>query len=74
VADEESALAKAVKAGEFGINLLPGQPEQLAATFRDLAQNQPRLRDWGRAGREYVKHFERDHVLADFREKLKSLV
>ena len=74
VADEESALAKAVKAGEFGIYLLPGQPEQLAATFRDLAQNQPRLRDWGRAGREYVKHFERDHVLADFREKLKSLV
>jgi hypothetical protein len=42
-------------------------------TFRDLAQNRPRLREWGQAGREYVKRFERDHVLADFREKLKSL-
>jgi colanic acid biosynthesis glycosyl transferase WcaI len=73
VADEESALAKAVKAGGFGINLLPGQPEQLVVTFRDLAQNRPRLREWGQAGREYVKRFERDHVLADFREKLKSL-
>jgi colanic acid biosynthesis glycosyl transferase WcaI len=74
VADEESALAKAVKAGGFGINLLPGQPEQLAATFRDLAQNRPQLRAWGQAGREYVKRFERDRVLADFLEKLKSLV
>jgi colanic acid biosynthesis glycosyl transferase WcaI len=74
VADEESALAKAVKAGEFGINLLPGQPEQLAATFRNLAQNRSLLRDWGRAGREYVKRFERDNILADFQEKLKSLI
>jgi colanic acid biosynthesis glycosyl transferase WcaI len=74
VADEESALAKAVKAGGFGINLLPGQPEQLAATFRDLAQNRPLLRDCGRAGREYVKRFERDRVLSDFLTQLKSLV
>jgi colanic acid biosynthesis glycosyl transferase WcaI len=74
VADEESALAKAVKAGGFGINLLPDQPEQLAATFRDLAQNRPLLREWGGAGREYVKRFEHDRVLTDFREKLKSLI
>jgi len=74
VADEESALAKAVKVGGFGINLLPGQPRQLAATFRNLSQNRPLLRDWGRAGREYVKRFERDHILADFREKLRSFI
>jgi colanic acid biosynthesis glycosyl transferase WcaI len=73
VADEESALAKAVKTGGFGINLLPGQPEQLAATFRDLAQNRPQLRAWGQAGREYVKRFERDRVLSDFLTQLKSI-
>jgi colanic acid biosynthesis glycosyl transferase WcaI len=73
VADEESALAKAVKTGRFGINLLPGQPEQLAATFRDLAQNRNRLQEWGRAGREYVKRFERDRVLSDFLTQLKSI-
>jgi colanic acid biosynthesis glycosyl transferase WcaI len=74
VADEESALAIVVKEGRFGRNLSPGQPRELANTLRDLAQDREPLVDWGRAGREYVKRFDRDRVLADFREKLKSLV
>jgi colanic acid biosynthesis glycosyl transferase WcaI len=71
VADEESALAVVVKEGRFGRNLLPGQPRELANTLRDLAQDREPLVDWGRAGREYVKRFDRDRVLADFRETLK---
>jgi colanic acid biosynthesis glycosyl transferase WcaI len=72
VADEESALARVVKAGAFGINVPPGQPEQLARTFRDLGQDRQVLGDWGQAGRKYVARFERGKVLSDFFEKLKS--
>jgi colanic acid biosynthesis glycosyl transferase WcaI len=74
VADEESALARAIKDGGVGINLPPGQPERLASTLRELAQDRPSLRDWGRTGREYVKRFERDRVLSDFLAELKPLV
>lgn len=73
VADEESALAVVVKEGRFGRNLTPGQPRELADTLRDLAQDRKPLTDWGQAGREYVKRYDRDRVLADFREKLKAL-
>ena len=74
VADEESALARVVKAGGFGKNLLPGQPEELARSFRQLAQDRQLLRDWGLAGREYVRRFERKQVIGDFVARLESLV
>ncbi len=74
VADEGSALSDAVKTGGFGINLPPGQPNQLANALRDLAQNGQPLRDWSLAGREYVKRFDRDHVLSNFRTKLQDLL
>jgi colanic acid biosynthesis glycosyl transferase WcaI len=73
VADEESALARVVKAGGFGKNLPPGQPEELANTFRDLAQDRQLLRDRGQAGREYVKRFDHQRVLSDFVAQLESL-
>jgi colanic acid biosynthesis glycosyl transferase WcaI len=85
VADEESALARVVKDGGFGRNLPPGKPEELANTFCDLAlatgrvcptggQDRQLLRDWGQAGREYVKRFEHQRVLSDFVARLESLV
>jgi colanic acid biosynthesis glycosyl transferase WcaI len=73
VADEGSALADAVKEGRFGKNLPPGKPEQLAQTFRDLAQDRHSLRDWGAAGRKYVQRFERSKVLSDFLAQLRSV-
>src|SRR6202022_2420047 len=74
VADEESALARAVASGRFGINLPPGQADQLAQTFRELAEDRQRLSQWSLNGREYVKGFEQGKLLADFFERLKSLV
>jgi colanic acid biosynthesis glycosyl transferase WcaI len=74
VADEESALARAVANGRFGINRLPGQADQLAQTFRELAQDRQRLSQWCANGREYVKRFEQRKLLADFFERLKSIV
>jgi colanic acid biosynthesis glycosyl transferase WcaI len=73
VADDESALARAVAEGRFGLNLCPGQADQLAKTFRELAQDRPRLRQWSESGRVYVKRFEQKCLLADFFRKLQSL-
>lgn len=73
VADEESALAIAVKNGGFGINVVPGQPRELANTLRDLEQDRQLLGAWGRAGREYVKRFEHGRVLSEFFAQLESL-
>lgn len=73
VADDESALARAVAEGGFGINLRPGQPEQLAVTFRQLAQDQERLRRWSENGRIYVKRFEQRSLLGEFCRQLQSL-
>src|ERR1700704_802703 len=73
VADEESALSRAVVNGRFGINVLPGQVDQLAQTFRELAQDRQRLSQWRANGREYVKRFEQHKLLGDFFERLKNL-
>ena len=73
VADEESALAVAVKVGNFGVNLPPGRPEDIADKLRTLAANRAQLQKWGDAGREYVKQFEQCRILDDFFAKLQSL-
>jgi colanic acid biosynthesis glycosyl transferase WcaI len=44
VADAESALARVVKDGDFGRNVPPGKPEELANTFRELARDRQRSR------------------------------
>jgi colanic acid biosynthesis glycosyl transferase WcaI len=74
VADEESALARAVADGKFGKNVLPGNPEQLAKTFRLLARDRQQLRAWGAAGRGYVERFEQRQVLRRFLRELEALV
>jgi colanic acid biosynthesis glycosyl transferase WcaI len=73
VADEDSALARAVAEGQFGRNILPGKPDELAKTFRELANNPELLRRWGENGRAYVQRFEQQCVLGKFVEQLKSL-
>jgi len=73
VADDKSALARAVAEGRFGVNLRPGQAEQLATTFRELAQDRERLRQWSHNGRIYVRRFEQRALLADFYRQLQSL-
>jgi colanic acid biosynthesis glycosyl transferase WcaI len=73
VADDESALARAVAEGHFGVNLPPGRAEQLALTFRDLAHDQEQLRQWSENGRVYVRRFEQERLLADFYRQLQSL-
>ena len=73
VADEESALAKAVAEGDFGVNVLPGDASRLAEVFRALSANRAQLREWGENGRVYVQRYDRQKLLARFFEELKAL-
>ncbi|MEP7014567.1 MAG: WcaI family glycosyltransferase [Verrucomicrobiota bacterium] len=73
VADEESALARAVAHGGFGTNVLPGKPAELGKIFRDLAHDRQRLREWSQAGRFYVEQFEQKRLIEKFAVQLKSL-
>jgi colanic acid biosynthesis glycosyl transferase WcaI len=73
VADEESALAKAVEDGAFGVNVVPGDATELAGMFRELSRDRQRLRRWGESGRIYVQRYDREKLLADFFEELKRL-
>jgi len=73
VADDESALAKAVAAGKFGLNVRPGNATALAKALQDLAARPEERREWGRAGREYVKQFEQGPVMEKFHQELSSL-
>jgi len=73
VAAAECELALAVAEGQFGINIPPGYPEQLAALLDSLAQDQERLARFGAAGRRYVAQFEKRRVLQKFAEDLESL-
>ncbi len=73
VADEGSALAEAVTAGGFGVNVRPGQPAELAGIVFDLAKHPETRQAWGRAGRTYVEQFERSRVLGNFVTQLQSL-
>lgn len=73
VADDDSALARAVTAHGFGVNVIPGCPEHLANSLRDLAANRARLQEWGRGGRAYVMQFDQRYVLEKFLMELQSL-
>ena len=73
VADEESALAKAVRRGEFGVNVAPGKPQDLAQALIDVTAQPVRLGTWGAAGRQYVKQFEQQAVMEKFVNELASL-
>jgi len=65
VADADSELARAVEAGGFGINCLPGRPEALASTLIELAGDRARLA--GLASRtSWVQQFARERVLGDY--------
>jgi len=74
VADEESALARAVHKGGFGLNVLPGNARAVANAFTDLASRRDQLSSWGAAGRQYVKQFEQTPVMEKFVGQLAAIV
>ena len=73
VADEESALAKAVHAGGFGVNVTPGNPQRVADALGQMAEHPVKLTEWGSAGRKYVARFDQQPVMQRFFEQLAAL-
>ncbi len=74
VADEESALARAVRSAGCGVNVPPGRPSELAEVISTLADERERLAEWGKSGRRYVEKFERRRVQENFLAELQALV
>ncbi len=74
VAAPESDLAIAVAEGNFGINVPPGRPEELASVLEALAKDSARLAEYGAAGRRYVEQFEKARVLGDFLGELGGIL
>ena len=73
VADPESELAEAVTEGNFGRNIPPGQPHEIAAILDEIAGDKERLTAWGKSGRSYVQQFEKTQVFESFLRELEAL-
>jgi colanic acid biosynthesis glycosyl transferase WcaI len=73
VADEASALARAVRDGGFGMNVQPGNARAIADALHDLSTQLEQLRKWGLAGRDYVKQFEQRPVMEKFAGELAAI-
>ena len=70
VAAPECELALSLIEGNFGVNVPPGRPEELAAVLDALAKDPERLAEFGAAGRRYVEQFEKRRVFENFVRKL----
>ncbi len=73
VADQESELVRALREGEFGVNVEPGRPEKLAREFEHLAAHREQLQKFAAAGKRYVAQFEMERVLGEFEAELQKL-
>jgi colanic acid biosynthesis glycosyl transferase WcaI len=74
VAAPECELALSVREGNFGVNVPPGQPGELAAVLGPLAKDPHRLAEFGAAGRRYVEQFEKGRVMQSFAEELRATI
>ena len=70
----ESELALALTEGNFGVNVSPGRPEELAALLDSLASDPERLWLYGTNGRRYVEQFEKGRVFRSFAGELRTLL
>jgi colanic acid biosynthesis glycosyl transferase WcaI len=75
VADESSELARAVREGQFGLVVEPGNAESLLAAATEMLNASPeRLATWARNGTAWVDQFRRTHVLSSFENRIAELV
>ncbi len=73
VADDASELNRAIKVGEFGECVQPGDARQLAHTLGRLAADRSQLAQYGAAGRKYVEQFESAKILSHFTNELRRV-
>ncbi|HYJ06432.1 MAG TPA: glycosyltransferase, partial [Chthoniobacterales bacterium] len=70
VAAPECELALSLAEGNFGVNVPPGRPQELADLLDGLANDPQRLAGFGAAGRRYVAQFAKTRVFRNFVEEL----
>jgi colanic acid biosynthesis glycosyl transferase WcaI len=73
VAAPECELALSLAKGNFGVNIPPGRPQELADLLDALASDPRRLSDYGAAGRRYVEQFAKGRVMRKFADQLQSV-
>jgi len=73
VADETSELARAVRAGNFGVVVQPEAPGAVVSTISDLATRPAKLIEFGLNGRRWVAQFDAATVLGRFEERLREV-
>lgn len=74
VAAPECELALSLAEGNFGVNVPPEQPEELAAVVDSLAHDPERLWLYGANGRRYVEQFDKSQVMRNFESELRALL
>jgi colanic acid biosynthesis glycosyl transferase WcaI len=74
VAAPECELALSLAEGNFGMNVPPGRPEELAALIDSLANDAERLWIYGVNGRRYVEQFAKPRVMRSFATELRALL
>jgi colanic acid biosynthesis glycosyl transferase WcaI len=74
VAAPECELALSVAEGNFGVNVPPGRPQELAALLDSLANDRERLWIYGVNGRRYVEQFAKQRVMRSFVDDLRALL
>jgi colanic acid biosynthesis glycosyl transferase WcaI len=74
VAAPECELALSLAEGNFGVNVPPGRPEELAVLLESLASDPERLWIYGVNGRRYVEQFEKTRVMRNFGTELRTLL
>ena len=72
VAAPECELALSLAEGNFGVNVPPGRPDELAALLNSLVNDRERLWIYGANGRRYVEQFEKQRVMQNFAGELKA--
>ena len=70
VASPQCELALSLAEGNFGVNVPPGRPQELADLLDALANDPQRLAAFGAAGRRYVEQFQKSRVFRNFLEEL----
>lgn len=73
VAAPECELALSLAEGNFGVNVPPGRPQELADLLDGLANDPQRLAEFGAAGRRYVEQFAKSRVMRKFADELSAL-
>ena len=70
VADDDSELRRAIRQGEFGECVQPGEAGRLAQVLRGLAEDPETREAMGRSGRRFVEQFEFTEVLSRYARDL----